>query len=89
VPVEILFNIAAMLGFFLLRKNNKLVGQHFHLYLIAYGIFRFVHEFVRATPRVLGEISGYQFAALAVAGLGIVGFTLRRRSLLLGKGCGA
>jgi phosphatidylglycerol:prolipoprotein diacylglycerol transferase len=39
VPVEILFNIAAMLGFFLLRKNNKLAGQHFHLYLIAYGIF--------------------------------------------------
>jgi phosphatidylglycerol:prolipoprotein diacylglycerol transferase len=89
VPVEILFNVAAMVGFFILRKINKLAGQHFHLYLIAYGIFRFVHESVRATPRVLGEISGYQIAALAVAALGVAGFALRRRSLLVGQECGA
>jgi phosphatidylglycerol---prolipoprotein diacylglyceryl transferase len=89
VPVEILFNIAAMLIFFLLRKNHKLAGQHFHLYLIAYGIFRFVHEFVRATPRVLGDISGYQIAALAVAALGIAGFIRRRRRVLVGTECGA
>jgi hypothetical protein len=45
--------------------------------------FGFVHEFVRATPRVLGDISGYQFAALTVAALGIVAFARRRRSLLV------
>jgi phosphatidylglycerol:prolipoprotein diacylglycerol transferase len=78
VPVEIGFNIAAILVFIGLRRRNLFPGQHFHLYLIGYGCFRFLHEFLRATPRLAGEISGYQIAALAVAGLGIVGF-LRRR----------
>jgi phosphatidylglycerol---prolipoprotein diacylglyceryl transferase len=55
-----------------------LTGQHFHLYLIAYGIFRFAHEFARATPRVFGVFSGYQIAALAVATLGAIGFARRR-----------
>jgi phosphatidylglycerol---prolipoprotein diacylglyceryl transferase len=57
-----------------------LAGQHFHLYLIAYGTFRFAHEFVRATPRVAGIFSGYHFAALGVALLGLLGFLHRRRS---------
>jgi phosphatidylglycerol:prolipoprotein diacylglycerol transferase len=78
VPVEIGFNVAAVLVFIGLRRRHLFSGQHFHLYLIGYGCFRFLHEFVRATPRITGEISGYQIAALAVAGLGIVGF-LRRR----------
>jgi phosphatidylglycerol:prolipoprotein diacylglycerol transferase len=78
VPVEIGFNIAAILVFIGLRRRHLFPGQHFHLYLIGYGCFRFLHEFLRATPRVAGEISGYQIAAIAVAGLGIVGF-LRRR----------
>ena len=80
VPLEIAFNIAAILVLIGLRRWRVLPGQHFHLYLIAYGVFRFFHEFMRATPRVAGEFSGYQFAALAVAGLGIVGFVRRRHA---------
>ena len=80
VPMEIAFNIAAILVFISLRRRRLFPGQHFHLYLIAYGLFRFVHEFLRDTPRVTGEISGYQIAALAVAGLGIVGFVRRRHA---------
>lgn len=82
VPVEITFNVVAVLGFFLLRKRACLIGQHFHLYLIGYGLFRFAHEFVRATPRLWGDFSGYHFAALAVAILGIVGFSRRLASTL-------
>ncbi|HWF17629.1 MAG TPA: prolipoprotein diacylglyceryl transferase family protein [Verrucomicrobiae bacterium] len=78
VPVEIIFNLAAIAGFFFLRRKQRLVGQHFHLYLIAYGAFRFFHEFLRDTPRVAGAISGYQFAALAVMALGVAGFIRRR-----------
>jgi phosphatidylglycerol:prolipoprotein diacylglycerol transferase len=78
VPLEIAFNLAAILVFIVLRRRRLLPGQHFHLYLIGYGVFRFFHEFMRATPHVAGEFSGYQFAALVVAGLGVVGF-LRRR----------
>lgn len=76
--VELLFN-ALMLGVVLLLRWRKVLsGQHFHIYLMAYGIFRFIHEFVRDTPRILGPISGYQIAALGVAILGAIGFLLRQ-----------
>lgn len=82
--VELLFN-AAILGVMLgLRRKQILPGQLFHVYLMAYGLFRFTHEFLRATPQILGPISGYQIAALAVAALGLVGFILRRRRMRAG-----
>src|SRR6266536_3453930 len=84
VPVEILFNVAMMAFFFILRRNQKLTGQHFHLYLIAYGGFRFLHEFLREEPSVCGPITGYQIAALAVAALGFWGFV--RRAMLSSAG---
>ncbi len=79
VPVEILFNGTALLVFFVLRRSHSLLGQHFHLYLMAYGVFRFAHEFVRETPHILGPFSGYQLAALAVFALGAGGFRHRQR----------
>ena len=79
VPVEFLFN-ALMLGVILLLRWGRIApGQLFHIYLMAYGIFRFFHEFLRDTPQILGPISGYQIAALGVAGLGAAGFVLRQR----------
>jgi phosphatidylglycerol:prolipoprotein diacylglycerol transferase len=81
VPLEILFNIIALLSVLVLRRNRLLTGQHFHLYLVGYGLFRFFHEFVRATPKVLGPLSIYQLAALAVACLGAIGFVRRQQFL--------
>ena len=76
--MEFIFN-ALMLGVILfLRRKRLFAGQHFHLYLMAYGIFRFFHEFLRDTPPMLGAISGYQIAALATAALGAIGFWRRR-----------
>jgi hypothetical protein len=70
-----------MLGvIFLLRRRKILAGQHFHIYLMAYGIFRFGHEFLRDTPRIAGPLSGYQIAALGVATLGAAGFIRRQQS---------
>lgn len=74
VPVEILFNLAMLVCFFFLRRRQRLSGQHFHLYLIAYGLFRFAHEFLRDTPRVAGLVSGYQLIALSVAAFGAWAF---------------
>ena len=54
-------------------------GQHFHLYLIAYGLFRFAHEWMRVTPKFGGIISGYQIAALGCVALGGIGFVRRAR----------
>ena len=81
VPVEIAFNLLAVPAFLALRRRRLLGGQHFHIYLIAYGAFRFAHEFLRATPRLAGDISGYQIAALACAALGGWRFAARARSV--------
>jgi phosphatidylglycerol:prolipoprotein diacylglycerol transferase len=86
VQVEMAFNIAILLVFLGVkwqrtrRGTATLQGQLFHVYLIAYGLFRFAHEFMRATPRLGGGLSGYHWAALAVAALGAVGFIRRARS---------
>jgi phosphatidylglycerol:prolipoprotein diacylglycerol transferase len=82
VPLEIAFNVCAVICFFILRKQKKFVGQHFHLYLIGYGVFRFMHEIFRDTPGMVGPISGYQIAAAGVGALGWFRFVQRRRENL-------
>ncbi len=77
--VELLFN-ALMLGVILILRRQKILpGQHFHIYLMAYGLFRFFHEFLRDTPQIVGPISGYQIAALGIFALGATGFAVRRQ----------
>ena len=80
--LEFIFN-AVLLGAALwLRWKKILPGQHFHIYLKAYGAFRFLHEFLRATPAIVGPLSGYQFAALAIFFLGLAGFVRRRTAIV-------
>jgi phosphatidylglycerol:prolipoprotein diacylglycerol transferase len=69
-----------------LRQQKRFSGQLFHLYLIAYGIFRFLHEFLRDTPPLWGPFSGYQAFALGMVALGVTGYHRRAR---LGKKGGA
>ncbi len=76
--MEFLFNALALGGVLMLRRFRILPGQHFHLYLMAYGLFRFAHEFLRETPQILGPLSGYQIAALCLVGLGAIRFHGRR-----------
>lgn len=78
---EIIFNLTAAAVFYLMRCRQILPGQHFHLYLISYGLFRFSHEFIRDTPRIFGPFTGYQCLSLAIILLGTVGFIRRRRTL--------
>jgi phosphatidylglycerol---prolipoprotein diacylglyceryl transferase len=80
VPLEIAFNVAALAGALALRWAGRLPGQHFHLYLIGYGVFRFVHEFLRDTPRMAGWLTAYQLAALALIGLAVVRFVQRQHA---------
>ena len=81
VPAEIAFNLTMLGMFVVLRHYRKLTGQHFHLYLIGYGVFRFWHEFLRNEHRLIGPFTGYHFAALAVFLLGLVGFSIRRQRM--------
>lgn len=80
VQVELAFNLVALVAIVWLRRTKQLSGQHFHLYLIGYGLFRFLHEFVRQEPRVLGRLTGYQIAAVALFIFGLVRFIERSRS---------
>lgn len=79
VPAEIAFNLVMIAVFLVLRRLGKWPGQHFHLYLIAYGVFRFFHEFLRDEHRMVGSWTGYQFAAVALTAFGLVAFLRRRR----------
>jgi phosphatidylglycerol:prolipoprotein diacylglycerol transferase len=58
-------------------RSNRLRGQLFHVYMIAYGVFRFAHEPLRDTPRVWHGASLYQLLALALALLGALRFMQR------------
>ena len=60
-----------------MRRKHWQTGQHFHLYLIAYGLFRFAHEFLRATPKPFLGLSGYQIIGIATAVAAIVAYRKR------------
>lgn len=66
VSTEITFNFLALVCLIWMRAKNIQPYQHFHLYLIAYGIFRFLHEFLRATPKLFFHLSGYQIISLII-----------------------
>lgn len=76
--MEFCFN-AMILVFLLLLRSKKIAGgQLFHIYLMAYGIFRFAHEFVRNTPHIIGTLSGYHIAAIGIFVLGAFGYWKRQ-----------
>lgn len=79
VPLELGFNLLAAAALIALQRAGRFRNQCFHLYLMAYGTFRFLHEFVRDTPRILGPFSGYHLAAAAVATLGWIRYRQRAR----------
>jgi len=80
--MEFVFN-GIMLGVILLLRWGRVApGQLFHIYLMAYGIFRFFHEFLRDTPQIIGPLSGYQIAAAGIFALGAAGYLRRRQGAL-------
>lgn len=75
--VEMGFNLLMVVVLFPLRRLPNLQGQLFHIYLIAYGAFRFAHEFLRATPKPFLGLSGYQVTAIILIAFGIIRFHQR------------
>lgn len=82
VPLEMGFNLGMAVFFISLRKREILPGQHFHIYLFAYGVFRFIEEFLRDTPRIAGSFSGYHIIAVFMALFAIVRFRGRESAQL-------
>lgn len=78
IYVEISFNLLIWIIFLTCHLRDRLQDQLFHLHLISYGLFRFGHEFLRDTPKVIGPISGYQLFALALFILGLERYRSRQ-----------
>jgi len=82
--VELGFNLLMVAVLFPLRRIPSLQGQLFHLYLIAYGVFRFAHEFLRATEKPFLGLSGYQITAVILVAFGIIRFRQRQQARAAG-----
>ena len=79
VPLELAFNALMAAVALACWRRSHLKGQLFHVYLIAYGTFRFGHEFLRDTPAIFGPFSFYHAVALGIVALGAVRY--RQRSV--------
>jgi phosphatidylglycerol:prolipoprotein diacylglycerol transferase len=87
VPLELAFNVSFFAWVVLIAYRRRRSGtqilqsQLFHVYLLAYGVFRSAHELLRDTPKLWGPVSGYQLLALGLIALGTQGYLrVQRRS---------
>jgi phosphatidylglycerol:prolipoprotein diacylglycerol transferase len=78
---EIAFHAAAFLALLRLRSRPGLApGDLFKLYLLAYALFRFAVEFVRANPTVALGLTGSQLFLLPTTLLLAGSWLVRRRT---------
>ncbi len=75
------FLLGMLLVFHLLHRRRLLQHRLFFVFLIAYGGFRFVHEWLRETPKWWGWLSGYQILCLVMAAAGWRGLVRRTREM--------
>lgn len=81
-PLELVFQLFFLTIALTLQRFHAFSGQRFHLYLISYGLFRFLHEFHRDTPAphwTPFHLTVYQIAALALAAAAAIAW--RRRAM--------
>ena len=76
---ELAFNLAFWAWALLAMRRGWIPGQRFNAYLVAYGCFRFAHEFARDDARWWGTLGGYHLAAAAIVATGIVLWARRAR----------
>lgn len=77
---EMIFHVLAGITAIWLIRRRWFQGHVFSLYLISYGLFRFLTEFIRETPVIFGGLSGYQWLSLLMIAVG-AGFLLKRTLL--------
>lgn len=76
--VELLFNAGFLVWAGLAMRRDWCRGNRFHIYLIAYGVFRFGHEFVRDDVAWFGRFTGYHVVAAMMVGFGVVRYFQRQ-----------
>ena len=79
-PVSSAANFLIALILYTLYRRRKVPGEIFGFYLIFYGTFRFLIEFVRATPKeILGTFSNNQIISIIMVAAGIAIVIYRRK----------
>ena len=68
--VEMMFNLAFFVWAVCAMRFHWQREQRFNIYLIAYGTFRFAHEFMRDDVRWFAALGGYHVVSLAIVGTG-------------------
>ena len=66
---EFLFHYAAAIVLLGMQQQGLFRGQLIKLYLLSYLAYRFLTEFIRPEPQLWLGLTGYQWAALALAPL--------------------
>jgi len=80
-PVQLFeagFDLIAGVVFVVLVRRGVLRGRLFAVFLVAYGAWRFLSEFIRVTPRAFGAYSVYQAFCLVMIAAGAVALVARR-----------
>ncbi len=79
-PISSAANFLIALLLYLLYRRRRAPGEVFGFYLIFYGIFRFLIEFVRSTPKeIFGIFSNNQIISIIMVAAGIVIVIYRRK----------
>ncbi|HDP80366.1 MAG TPA: prolipoprotein diacylglyceryl transferase [Spirochaetes bacterium] len=80
---EVFFSFLVFLLMMRLRKREMPEGRLFFIYLVLYGLPRFLVEFIRLNPRGLLGLTQAQFVGILLVIGGIVGwmYTGRRKAL--------
>lgn len=81
--VELGFQLMLLVAMWLLRHDARFKNRLIFLYFISYGVFRFLHEFMRAEPVMFFNFTGYHILALVTALVGWVMFVRRGNILAL------
>jgi phosphatidylglycerol:prolipoprotein diacylglycerol transferase len=76
---ELAANLLFLAWAFAAARKDWVPRNRFHVYLVAYGLFRFAHEFLRDDARWIGPLGGYHAIALATAAFGAWRFRVRSR----------
>lgn len=66
---EAAFHLAMAAMLFAFQQRGLFRGQLVKLYILSYLAYRFLTEFIRPEPQVLWGLTGYQWAAVALAPL--------------------
>lgn len=69
---ECFFHFLMALVLFELLRKRLLPGQHLKLYLICYGVYRFLTEYIRPEPRDMLGLTYYQWVALVLTATMVV-----------------